>query len=47
LPRNSVGERREILVDAALALPLAALAIGGTAGELVSATASTPPPVGG
>ena len=44
---NGAGPRHEILVDAALALPLAALAIGGTAGELASATAPTPPPVGG
>src|SRR5882757_6391866 len=44
---NGASPRHEMLVDAALALPLAALAIGGTAGELVSATASTPPPVGG
>ncbi len=44
---NGAGPRHEILVDAALALPLAALAIGGTAGELVSATGSTPPAFGG
>ncbi len=44
---NGAGPRHETLVDAALALPLAALAIGGTAGELVSATGPTPPPVGG
>lgn len=44
---NGAGPRHELLVDAALALPIAALAIGGTAGELVSATGPTPPPVGG
>lgn len=47
LAANGTDVRRETLVDAALALPLAALAIGGTAGELVSATASTPPAFGG
>ena len=44
---NGAGPRHELLVDAALALPIAALAIGGTAGELASATGPTPPPVGG
>ena len=47
LAASGTDARREILVDAALALPLAALAIGGTAGELVSATSPTPPPLGG
>jgi signal transduction histidine kinase len=47
LAANGAGPRREILLDAALALPVAALAIGGTAGELASATAPTPPAVGG
>jgi len=44
---SSASARHEILVDAALALPLAVLAITGTAGELSRATASTPPAFGG
>ncbi len=47
LAANGAGPRHEILVDAALALPLAALAIGGTAGELASVTTPTPPAFGG
>jgi signal transduction histidine kinase len=44
---SGAGPRHEILVDAALAMPLAALAIGGTAGELASVTTPTPPAFGG
>src|SRR5262249_42639616 len=39
--------RREILVDALLAVPLAAIAIGGTAGEILGSTTKTPPAFGG
>ncbi|HZD99186.1 MAG TPA: histidine kinase dimerization/phosphoacceptor domain-containing protein, partial [Micromonosporaceae bacterium] len=44
---SRASTRHETLVDAALALPLAVLAISGTAGELSRATAATPPAFGG